>query len=48
MFYENKNCELMNAVTYASVEASVCATFITQPFWVIKTRMLLDVKKGIS
>lgn len=38
----------MDAVTYASIEASLCATFITQPFWVIKTRMLLDVHKGIS
>jgi hypothetical protein len=38
----------MNAVTYASVEASISATFITQPFWVIKTRMLLDVHRGIS
>jgi solute carrier family 25 folate transporter 32 len=38
----------MSAVTYASVEASICATFITQPFWVIKTRMLLEVHRGIS
>lgn len=38
----------MDAVTYASIEASICSTFITQPFWVIKTRMLLDINKGIS
>jgi solute carrier family 25 folate transporter 32 len=38
----------MSAVTYASIEASIYATFITQPFWVIKTRMLLEVHRGIS
>jgi hypothetical protein len=48
MFYENKNYELMDAVTYASIEASISSTLITQPFWVIKTRMLLDINKGIS
>ena len=35
----------MNAVTFASVEASIFATLITQPIWVIKTRMLLNTKK---
>jgi len=48
MHYENIDCELMSAVTYASIEASICATFITQPFWVIKTRMILEVHRGIS
>ena len=38
----------MDAVTYASIEASISSTLITQPFWVIKTRMLLDINKGIS
>lgn len=35
----------MNAVTRASIEASVLTTFITQPIWVVKTRMLLNTKK---
>ncbi len=38
----------MSAVTRASIEASVLATFITQPIWVIKTRMLLNVHSNIS
>ena len=38
----------MKSVTYASIEAAIFSTLITQPFWVIKTRMILDVKPGIS
>lgn len=38
----------MKSVTFASIEASIFSTFITQPFWVIKTRMILNVKPGIS
>jgi hypothetical protein len=38
----------MNAVSIASIEAGVIATIITQPFWVIKTRMLLNVEPNIS
>ena len=34
----------MNSVAYASLEAGFVATIITQPFWVIKTRMLLNTK----
>lgn len=33
----------MSAVSWASLEAGVIATLLTQPFWVIKTRMLLNV-----
>lgn len=36
----------MDAVTYASIDASIFATLVTQPFWVIKTRMLLNTKPG--
>jgi solute carrier family 25 folate transporter 32 len=38
----------MNAVALASTEASLYGTLITQPLWVIKTRMLLNTKPGIS
>lgn len=43
--YEQNGYEKMNAVTRASVEASVLTTFITQPIWVVKTRMLLNTRK---
>ena len=36
----------MDAVTYASIQASMFCTFFTQPIWVIRTRMFLDVNKG--
>ena len=38
----------MNAVSWASLEAGVIATLLTQPFWVIKTRMLLNVDPKIN
>lgn len=38
----------MSAVTKASIEASILTTLITQPIWVIKTRMLLNINKNIS
>ena len=38
----------MDAVTLASIEASMLTTLITQPIWVVKTRMLLNVNKNIS
>jgi solute carrier family 25 folate transporter 32 len=38
----------MDAVTLASIEASILTTLFTQPIWVIKTRMLLNVNKKIS
>jgi hypothetical protein len=37
----------MSAVTYASIEASFIATVVTQPIWVIKTRMLLNTEPKI-
>lgn len=46
--YENQGCEKMKAVTYASIEASFLTTLITQPIWVIKTRMMLNMNKKIS
>lgn len=42
--YQRKGYELMNAVTLSSIEASLIATLVTQPFWVLKTRMLLNIK----
>lgn len=38
----------MNAVTYSSIEASIVATIVTQPVWVIKTRMLLNTQPKIG
>ena len=38
----------MNAVTRASIDASFLTTLITQPIWVLKTRMLLNMNKNIS
>lgn len=38
----------MTAVTLSSLEAGVIVTIITQPFWVIKTRMLLNVNPLIN
>lgn len=38
----------MNAVTYSSIEASIVATLVTQPVWVIKTRMLLNTEPNIG
>ncbi len=38
----------MSAVTYSSIEASVAATLVTQPIWVIKTRMLLNTDPNIG
>jgi solute carrier family 25 folate transporter 32 len=38
----------MDTVMMASVEASLISTLITQPMWVIKTRMVLNVHKNIT
>ena len=38
----------MESVAMASTEASLAATLLTQPLWVIKTRMLLNVDPRIS
>ena len=46
--YEEKGYNKMKAVTYASTEASILSTLITQPIWVIKTRMMLNMNKKIS
>jgi hypothetical protein len=47
-FYEREGCGTMNAVIRASTEASILTTLITQPIWVIKTRMLLNMNQNIS
>jgi len=38
----------MNSVSLASLEAGIIATIVTQPFWVIKTRMLLNIDPNVS
>lgn len=43
--YEKDGYNTMDAVARASAEASILTTFITQPIWVIKTRMLLNTRK---
>lgn len=43
--YKKDGYNTMDAVARASAEASVLTTFITQPIWVIKTRMLLNTRK---
>ena len=46
--HEQNGTTTMKAVTLASIEASFMTTLITQPIWVVKTRMLLNVNKKIS
>ncbi len=38
----------MNSVSLASLEAGIVVTIITQPFWVIKTRMLLNTDSKVN
>lgn len=38
----------MTAVSLASMEAGILITLCTQPLWVIKTRMLLNVNPTIT
>ena len=38
----------MKAVTYASTEASIIVTIITQPMWVLKVRMLLNTDPNVT
>lgn len=47
MHYEKKLGK-MDAVALASIESGIAATVITQPMWVVKTRMLLNVNKNIT
>jgi hypothetical protein len=46
--YQNKGWDTMDAVTIASMQASILTTLVTQPIWVIKTRMLLNCNKTIG
>jgi solute carrier family 25 (mitochondrial folate transporter), member 32 len=46
--YERRGLEKMSSVALASIEASVLATVVTQPVWVVKTRMVLNVNRRIS
>lgn len=38
----------MNCVAISSLEAGIIVSIVTQPFWVIKTRMLLNVDPHTS
>lgn len=38
----------MNAVIYSSIEASIIGTLATQPIWVVKTRMLLNINPKVG
>lgn len=38
----------MEAVGMASLEGALAACLISQPLWVVKTRMLLNIEKTIS
>jgi hypothetical protein len=38
----------MNSVLAASTMASLLGTILTQPLWVVKTRMLLNTTSGIK
>lgn len=46
--YEVRGYQKMDSVTAASIEASIISTLITQPMWVIKTRMVLNCRKNIK
>lgn len=38
----------MKAVLYASLEGSIVGSVVSQPLWVIRTRMLLNTDASIS
>jgi hypothetical protein len=38
----------MNSVLAASTMASLLGTILTQPLWIVKTRMLLNTTSGIK
>jgi hypothetical protein len=40
--------EHMSAVSWASLEGAVSACMLSQPLWVIKTRMLLNIDQNIT
>jgi solute carrier family 25 (mitochondrial folate transporter), member 32 len=45
---QREGWQVMEAVTRASIEASLLTTMLTQPIWVLKTRMLLNVNRGVG
>lgn len=45
MYYTDTQSGHMSSVGKASFEASVLATLMTQPLWIIRTRMLLTTDK---
>jgi solute carrier family 25 (mitochondrial folate transporter), member 32 len=46
--YEQRGYSEMNSVLIASTEASLFGTIVTQPLWVVKTRMLLNTTSRIT
>ena len=42
------NYSHMDSTAYASTEASILCTLITQPVWVVKTRVLLNTKAQVG
>lgn len=38
----------MSAAGIASLYASILTTLLTQPFWVVKTRVLLNTENHVS
>jgi hypothetical protein len=38
----------MPATAIASLEASIITTIVTQPFWVVKTRVLLNTNPTLT
>lgn len=45
---EQEGSGKMEAVARASTEASIAVTLLTQPVWVVKTRMLLNVDPRVG
>lgn len=46
--YEDSGYSRMESTAYASAQASIVCTLITQPVWVIKTRVLLNTQPKIG
>ncbi len=38
----------MKATSYAGTEASIFTVLVTQPIWVIKTRVILNTQKNVG
>lgn len=45
LHYEREGKSAMVATSYAGTQASLFTAIVTQPLWVIKTRVVLNTKK---